>query len=930
MAIGLAVLAGLLVGGGLGEGFGALAGALLGWLLVRSVQQGREIDRLKQALGEAARVPESASAPLDRSGLPEVARMAGASGFAPEAGRTQSAAMSPSSAWVRTVEPVAEPAVAQRQPVEPPVAAGAARGPSTGGAVSPAWLVALKASVFGGNTIVKAGVAILFLGLAFLAKYASERVTLPVEFRLAGIALVALVLLVVGWRLRQRQPGYAQALQGGAVAVLYLTLFVAFRFYGVVGAAPVFALMVVVAALAAALAVLQDARSLAVIGAVGGFATPLLVSTGSGNPVALFSYYLVLDLGIAAVAWFRTWRALNLVGFGFTYGIATAWGVLDYSPERYASSQAFLAAFFLLFIAMLLMPARRGHPGSVRRGEASVRRADWVNGTLLFGLPTVTFALQYGLVQHQPFGVALSALALAAFYLLLAARLRSQPGLGLAFDAALAIATVFLTLVIPFALDARSTAGAWALEGAGLVWLGLRQARRLPRAFGYALILLASLFMAWGDLRMGSPRTVFNAHLLNALLLAAGALVAAWALHRHGPQQPAGRLHAGPALTGEGVAEPLLIGWACVWMIAAASVQIEHFVEAGHELAAWLAVFSAVALGWAGLARGLAWPRAGVVSMAHAPLVLGALALSAALLPHPLRAGGAWAWPLALGVHGLVLRSVAPSWPAAVRRATHAMGLWVLAGLGALLGRAITRGWGDLPSAWPWLGWMVVPAALLLAVTRRPVLQRWPLRAEPAAYSGLGAGVLAAGLWAWTLAANAVSDGSAAPLPYLPLLNPLDLGVAWALAAAALWLKDEAAAPWLAAKGRPLAAAGLAAAAFVWLNAMLIRAFHHLGGVPFHLNGWMESFAVQTGLTLLWTTTALGLMWGSARQAARLPWAVGAALLGAVVLKLVAVDLSGSGTVTRIVSFIGVGVLMLVIGYVAPWPAQRESARAAG
>ena len=104
-------------------------------------------------------------------------------------------------------------------------------------------------------------------------------------------------------------------LQGGAVAVLYLTLFVAFRFYGVLAVGPVFALMVVVAALAAALAVLQDARALAVIGALGGFATPLLVSTGSGNHVALFSYYLVLDLGIAAVAWHRTWRALNLIGF---------------------------------------------------------------------------------------------------------------------------------------------------------------------------------------------------------------------------------------------------------------------------------------------------------------------------------------------------------------------------------------------------------------------------------------------------------------------------------------------------------------------------------------------------------------------------------------------------------------------------------------
>ena len=116
----------------------------------------------------------------------------------------------------------------------------------------------------------------------------------------------------------------------------------------------------------------------------------------------------------------------------------------------------------------------------------------------------------------------------------------------------------------------------------------------------------------------------------------------------------------------------------------------------------------------------------------------------------------------------------------------------------------------------------------------------------------------------------------------------------------------------------------LAVACFVWLNAILIRSFHHYGDVPFRFDAWMNSLAVQTGITLLWTVTALVLMWLSARRTARLPWMVGAALLGAVVLKLLLIDLSGSGTIMRIVSFIGVGALMLVIGYVAPLPAKEE------
>ena len=367
-----------------------------------------------------------------------------------------------------------------------PVDAPAARPARTPSPV----LTALRGWLFGGNTIVKAGIGILFIGLAFLAKFASEHVHVPVEFRLAAIAGVAVLLLGVGWRLRLRRAGYAQALQGGAIAVLYLTLFVAFRFYGVLSAPPVFAMMVLVAALAAALAVLQDARALAVIGALGGFATPLLVSTGSGNHIALFSYYLVLDLGIAAVAWHKTWRSLNLVAFFGTFIVATAWGALKYSPQNFASSEAFLIAFFLLFVVIMVLPARRALAPDA---TASHRTDAWVNSSLLFGLPTVVFALQYGLVRHIEYATALSALVMAAFYVGLARWMRSRPQFGLTFDASLAIGTVFLTLVIPFALDARSTAGAWALEGAGLVWIGLRQKRLLARAFGYLLLLLVRL-----------------------------------------------------------------------------------------------------------------------------------------------------------------------------------------------------------------------------------------------------------------------------------------------------------------------------------------------------------------------------------------------------------------------------------------------------
>ncbi|HET7525498.1 MAG TPA: DUF2339 domain-containing protein, partial [Burkholderiaceae bacterium] len=913
------------LGAGFNGEFGAVVGAILGWLVVRNVQHERALATLRQSLTQ----PQPSHAPLATPTTATPAPPAEAAAVAtlqdteplPLAPSTAEATARDAATDAATVPPRGWQSTAPDALNEPVSAPGGAAVRFADDPLAP-----LRRWLFGGNTIVKVGVGILFVGLAFLAKFASEHVHVPVEWRLAAIAAVALALLVVGWRLRLQRPGYAQVLQGGAVAVLYLTLFVAFRFYGVLSALPVFALMVAVAALAAALAVLQDAKPLAAIGALGGFATPLLISTGSGNHVALFGYYLVLDLGIAAVAWHRTWRSLNLIGFLGTFIVATAWGVLRYDSANYASCQSFLFAFFVLFVGVMLMPARQPVSGD------SASRPDWpgeiwVQGSLLFGLPTITFVLQYGLVRHTEYGVAISALVLAAFYVLLARWLRTQPRFAVAFEGSLAVAIVFLTLVIPFALDARSTAGAWALEGAGLVWLGLRQARGRARAFGYGLLLLAGLTLVFAHDRHGAPDHVLNAIFFNGVLTAAASLIAAWAVQRaaaRGLTERDGRVLA----EGEAAAEPLLIGWATLWLLAAAAVQIDAFVFQRFALAAWLATFSGIALLYALLSVRLRWPRVGATAMAHAPLHVLGVCIVAATLARPLQNGGAWAWPLALVAHLVVLRWLAPQWPAATRNAVHAIGALVVAALGALQGRAITADWGDAWSAWPWLGWLVVPALLLLALPRAATARRWPVSAAALAYRGIVGAVLTAALLLWTLVANFASDGSAQPLPHVPLLNPLDLGVGVALLAGWQWLRSDAASTLIGERGA-LVPGLLAAAGFVWLNAILIRAFHHYGGVPYHLHAWLDSLAVQTGITLLWTVVALAVMWWSARRALRVPWLAGATLLAAVVLKLLLIDQSGIGTVTRIVSFIGVGVLMLVIGYVAPLPAARPETRRA-
>lgn len=172
-----------------------------------------------------------------------------------------------------------------------------------------------------------------------------------------------------------------------------------------------------------------------------------------------------------------------------------------------------------------------------------------------------------------------------------------------------------------------------------------------------------------------------------------------------------------------------------------------------------------------------------------------------------------------------------------------------------------------------------------------------------------------------------VAEGVTDPLPYVPLINPVDLSVALALTALVLWRRmvssafdqPNTATPLL---GKPALIAG-GALTFVAINGIWLRTAHHWLGVGWSRTALGQSPVVQTGLAILWTLFAMGLMLFAHRRALRISWLVGAGLLVVVVLKLLLVDMSNAQGLERIVTFIGVGVLMLVIGYFVPLPPRK-------
>jgi uncharacterized membrane protein len=114
---------------------------------------------------------------------------------------------------------------------------------------------------------------------------------------------------------------------------------------------------------------------------------------------------------------------------------------------------------------------------------------------------------------------------------------------------------------------------------------------------------------------------------------------------------------------------------------------------------------------------------------------------------------------------------------------------------------------------------------------------------------------------------------------------------------------------------------------FIWLNAALLRTLHQWFHIKLDLDDIFSSTLVQTSLTIFWTLLALITMLMAARQRRRAVWLTGAVLLAIVVAKLFLVDLSRIGSIERIISFVGVGMLMLVVGYFSPMPPAKEAPR---
>ena len=373
------------------------------------------------------------------------------------------------------VEPSDLSAAAPEMPPEPLPPAPAPRPVLTGG-------MELQ---FGQTWLLLAGVAITVLGIGFFLKYAFDQNWVGPAGRIILGYLAAVAFFGAGnfFRRRAGAAAFGLYLLGGGVATLYLVTYAAFQLYALLSQTMTFGLMVLVTILACLLALVYDTQWLAVLGLIGGFLTPLILSTGQSAQVVLMSYMVLLNGGILSIAAWKRWKILNTLGFLCTWALFTGWFVDYYTVAIFWRTLVFLHLFFLIY-AFVPFLYYFVHAGSAQR-----------TGALLTSLNTlVTFGYAYGMVRTYASlpAVSLVALAYASLFFGMASYLyRRHPENLEPFIVLLAKGLLFLILAVPMLVSGHWITLFWSVQVGVILWAGLRLHNRWLCYGALGLLLLA-------------------------------------------------------------------------------------------------------------------------------------------------------------------------------------------------------------------------------------------------------------------------------------------------------------------------------------------------------------------------------------------------------------------------------------------------------
>lgn len=339
----------------------------------------------------------------------------------------------------------------------------------------------------GENLFGKIGILVLVVGMGLFVKYAIDKNWINELFRTVLGFVVGGGLLFLSQRLKNTYRTFSSLLAGGAFAIFYVTVGIAYHYYGLFSQTAAFIILVVLTVFMSLLSVLYDRRELAVIALIGGFIAPFLVSNGMGNYLVLFTYMTILNMGMFGLSLYKKWGELPLICFVATYVIMLGYSLVADLDIARSTQLVHMLLFSTLYYLIFLLPVV-----SVLRTDNRKVNQPLMIVVVLNNFFFLYFALWYLKdlqLAYNLKGAVTLFIALVNACIAFVIRSR-QSDAGFLFTALIGMALAFVSITIPIQLDGTFITLLWATEMVVLLWIFIKF--RFP-VYEYFTIILVFL-----------------------------------------------------------------------------------------------------------------------------------------------------------------------------------------------------------------------------------------------------------------------------------------------------------------------------------------------------------------------------------------------------------------------------------------------------
>jgi len=308
--------------------------------------------------------------------------------------------------------------------------------------------------LLGDNWLSKVGIITLVLGIAFFVKYAIDQDWINEVGRVGIGLLTGGIIIGIAHKLKNKYHVFSSILVGGGISVLYITITLAFREYELFNQTLAFILLIGVTLFSVILSWLYDRKELAIFSLLGGFASPLMVSSGAGNYVVLFSYILILNTGMLSVSFMKKWRVIGIISYVLSLLFFWSWLLVSFQ-EQYISVTCFAVLFFLQFYLLAIID----HFKTEKKVTAWQAVLILTNNLFLF----LACLYIYEDYTQNVRGIVTIAIALLNAVIMLTLFRKSKVDRTLIY-LIIAVVMTFVSLAIPIQLNGHAITMFWAAE----------------------------------------------------------------------------------------------------------------------------------------------------------------------------------------------------------------------------------------------------------------------------------------------------------------------------------------------------------------------------------------------------------------------------------------------------------------------------------